>query len=211
MDGVTWHPLSTTGTRTAQIGTPVSERHILRFLNFCHRSSKEKALRQYKNGAAMETSQPLAHHPAKPQSSNLRQAADLRSGSPEMEVHQLRYFCAIVKTGTFTRAAESEHVAQPSLSQQILKLEDELGGKLFYRLPRKARLTPLGERFLPRAQAILQGIRDAQADISSMVQLTHSQPHSQAAAMPLKQPSTSVTNNGKAEIGNRISVLRKSA
>ena len=85
-----------------------------------------------------------------------------------MEVHQLRYFCAIVRTGTFTRAAESEHVAQPSLSQQILKLEDELGVKLFERLPREARLTSFGIAFFPRAQAILQQIRDARNEIRSM-------------------------------------------
>jgi LysR family hydrogen peroxide-inducible transcriptional activator len=84
-----------------------------------------------------------------------------------MEVHQLRYFCAVARTGTFTCAAAAEHVAQPSLSQQILKLEDELGGKLFFRLPRVARLTPLGEFFLPRANAILQAIRDAQTDIQN--------------------------------------------
>ena len=39
-----------------------------------------------------------------------------------MEVHQLRYFCAVAETGNFTRAAEREQVAQPSLSQQIMKL-----------------------------------------------------------------------------------------
>jgi DNA-binding transcriptional LysR family regulator len=88
-----------------------------------------------------------------------------------MEIHQLRYFCAIVKQGTFTRAAESEYVAQPSLSQQIHKLEDELGGKLFYRLPRAARLTPLGETFLPRALAILQAIRDTKAEARKMIEL----------------------------------------
>jgi DNA-binding transcriptional LysR family regulator len=81
-----------------------------------------------------------------------------------MEIHQLRYFCAIAKHGTFTRAAEAEHVAQPSLSQQILKLEDELGGKLFQRLPRAAKLTPLGESFLPRALTILQEICDTKAE-----------------------------------------------
>ena len=86
-----------------------------------------------------------------------------------MEIHQLRYFCAIVKQGTFTRAAESVYVAQPSLSQQILKLEDELGGKLFYRLPRAARLTPLGESFLPRALAILQAIRDSKTEARKIV------------------------------------------
>ena len=85
-----------------------------------------------------------------------------------MEVHQLRYFCAIVKQGTFTRAAISEHVAQPSLSQQIFKLEDELDGKLFYRLPKGARLTPLGESLLPHALAILQQIQDAKAECKAM-------------------------------------------
>lgn len=86
-----------------------------------------------------------------------------------MEIHQIRYFCAIVRTGTFTRAAESEHVAQPSLSQQILKLEDELGGKLFSRFPRRARLTPLGEVFLPRALAILEAIDQSKQDIRKMI------------------------------------------
>lgn len=92
-----------------------------------------------------------------------------------MEIHQLRYFCAIVQQGTFTRAAESEHVSQPSLSQQILKLEDELGGKLFNRLPRVARLTPLGESFLPRALAILQEIRDSKAEARNMIELRRPQ------------------------------------
>lgn len=92
-----------------------------------------------------------------------------------MEIHQLRYFCAIVKQGTFTRAAQSVYVAQPSLSQQILKLEDELGGKLFYRLPRAARLTPLGEFFLPRALAILQEIRDSKAEARKIIELGRSQ------------------------------------
>jgi LysR family hydrogen peroxide-inducible transcriptional activator len=110
-----------------------------------------------------------------------------------MEIHQLRYFCAIVQQGTFTRAAESEHVAQPSLSQQILKLEDELGGKLFFRLPRAARLTPLGESFLPRALAILQEIRDSKAEARKMVELKRSQTAPQSGpgpANPLRRMET---------------------
>ena len=77
-----------------------------------------------------------------------------------MEVHQLRYFCAIAKHGTFTSAAEAEHVAQPSLSQQIHKLEDELGGKLWlYRLPRKSKADSFGGVIHCRAPlAILQEI-----------------------------------------------------
>jgi DNA-binding transcriptional LysR family regulator len=97
-----------------------------------------------------------------------------------MEVHQLRYFCAIAKHGTFTRAAEAEHVAQPSLSQQILKLEDELGGKLFQRLPRAAKLTPLGESFLPRALTILQAICDTKAEARKIVGMRRCQTEHEA-------------------------------
>jgi LysR family hydrogen peroxide-inducible transcriptional activator len=85
-----------------------------------------------------------------------------------MEVHQLRYFCAVARTGSFTRAAEHEHVAQPSLSQQILKLEDELGAKLFDRLGRKIRLTSFGAAFLPRATGILRELGEASSEIRQM-------------------------------------------
>src|ERR1700756_90929 len=85
-----------------------------------------------------------------------------------MEVHQLRYFCAVAESGNFTRAAEATRVAQPSLSQQIHKLEDELGAKLFDRLPRSARLTQFGKAFLPKAQAILRQIGEARLEIREM-------------------------------------------
>lgn len=73
-----------------------------------------------------------------------------------MEVHQLRYVCAIADTGNFSRAAERCQVAQPSLSQQVLKLEEDLGVKLFDRLGRSIRLTEAGRAFIPRARAILE-------------------------------------------------------
>ena len=78
-----------------------------------------------------------------------------------MEVHQLRYFCAVAETGNFTRAAEREQVAQPSLSQQIMKLEEELAVRLFDRLGRSVRLTDMGQMFLPRARTILNELRAA--------------------------------------------------
>ncbi len=83
-----------------------------------------------------------------------------------MEVHQLRYFCAVAETGSFTRAAEREQVAQPSLSQQIMKLEEELGVRLFDRLGRSVRLTDLGQIFLPRARAILMELRTAKEEVA---------------------------------------------
>src|SRR5271167_1744426 len=73
-----------------------------------------------------------------------------------MEFHQLRYVCAIADTGNFSRAAERCQVAQPSLSQQVLKLEEELGARLFDRLGRSIRLTEAGRAFIPRARAILE-------------------------------------------------------
>jgi LysR family transcriptional regulator, hydrogen peroxide-inducible genes activator len=82
-----------------------------------------------------------------------------------MELHQLRYFCAVAETGSFSRAAEQSHVSQPSLSQQILKLEDELGARLFDRLGRSVRLTDLGSAFLPRARAVLRELEAARGDI----------------------------------------------
>jgi LysR family transcriptional regulator, hydrogen peroxide-inducible genes activator len=82
-----------------------------------------------------------------------------------MEFHQLRYFCAVAETGSFSRAAEHSHVAQPSLSQQILKLEDELGARLFDRLGRSVRLTDVGKAFLPRARAVLRELEAARGDV----------------------------------------------
>jgi len=82
-----------------------------------------------------------------------------------MELHQLRYFCAVADTGSFSRAAEHSHVAQPSLSQQILKLEDELGARLFDRLGRSVRLTDVGKAFLPRARAVLRELAAAKGDV----------------------------------------------
>jgi LysR family hydrogen peroxide-inducible transcriptional activator len=85
-----------------------------------------------------------------------------------MEVHQLRYFVAVARNGTFTRASEVEHVAQPSLSQQILKLEAELGARLFDRLPRSARLTDFGRAFLPKAERILLELNEAKVEMLEM-------------------------------------------
>ncbi|MDP0499175.1 MAG: LysR family transcriptional regulator [Verrucomicrobiales bacterium] len=72
-----------------------------------------------------------------------------------MEFQQIRYFLAVAELHNFTRAAERCNVAQPSLSQQIKKLENELGGPLFHRLGRKVVLTEQGELLEPSARRIL--------------------------------------------------------
>jgi LysR family hydrogen peroxide-inducible transcriptional activator len=87
-----------------------------------------------------------------------------------MELHQLRYFCAVADTASFSRAAEKCHVSQPSLSQQIQKLESELGGRLFDRLGRSVRLTDLGEAFLPRARSVLHELSSAKDELTERLQ-----------------------------------------
>jgi LysR family transcriptional regulator, hydrogen peroxide-inducible genes activator len=81
-----------------------------------------------------------------------------------MEMHQLRYVVAVAQKGNFFRAAELCHVSQPSLSQQIQKLEGELGERLFDRMKRIAKLTPHGETFLPHAVRILEEVEAAKRE-----------------------------------------------
>lgn len=82
-----------------------------------------------------------------------------------MELHQLRYFVAAAEAGTVSRAAERCRVAQPSLSQQIKKLEESLGVVLFDRLGRGVALTDAGRALLPRARRVLAEVRDTEANL----------------------------------------------
>jgi LysR family hydrogen peroxide-inducible transcriptional activator len=82
-----------------------------------------------------------------------------------MELHQLRYFSKVAELGSFTRAAEACHVAQPSLSQQIIKLERELKQPLFERLGRSIRLTDAGRTLKEHADQVLRLVDDAKTRI----------------------------------------------
>lgn len=83
-----------------------------------------------------------------------------------MEMHQLRYFAKVADLGNVTRAAEACHVSQPSLSQQIAKLERELGQPLFERLGRGVRLTEAGKLFKRYSDQILSLTEDARTRVS---------------------------------------------
>ncbi|HEY4026270.1 MAG TPA: LysR substrate-binding domain-containing protein [Candidatus Dormibacteraeota bacterium] len=83
-------------------------------------------------------------------------------------MHQLRYFVTVVREGTFTKAAERLYITQPSLSEQIRKLETELGSPLFQRLGRKLALTDAGDALLPHAQKILFEVEQARARVQEV-------------------------------------------
>src|SRR5256714_8299066 len=85
-----------------------------------------------------------------------------------MEIHHVRYFVAVAEEGSFSRAAARVRVAKPSLSQQIRKLEAEIGQPLFDRLPRSVVLTEAGRCLLDYARQILASIGDAQRSVDAL-------------------------------------------
>ena len=72
-----------------------------------------------------------------------------------MEIRVLRYFLTVVREGGINRAAEALHITQPTLSRQLLQLEEEVGVKLFHRGARKITLTKEGILLRRRAEEIL--------------------------------------------------------
>jgi DNA-binding transcriptional LysR family regulator len=78
-----------------------------------------------------------------------------------MELRHLRYFVAIGEEQHYGRAARGLRVAQPALSRQIQDLEEELGFKLFERLPRGVKLSTAGKLFLEDARRILREVSEA--------------------------------------------------
>ncbi|CDO10519.1 LysR family transcriptional regulator [Mycolicibacterium cosmeticum] len=79
----------------------------------------------------------------------------------DLELRLIRYFTAVAEHRNFTRAAAELHLAQPSLSRQIQRLEHRLGVRLLDRTPQGALLTEAGKAFLPEAQALLRAARQA--------------------------------------------------
>lgn len=85
-----------------------------------------------------------------------------------MELRQLRYLIALAEERSFTRAAVRSHVAQPALSQQIRRLEDELGLSLVDRTTRQVALTEAGEVLTERARRAVAELEAARAELSEL-------------------------------------------
>jgi DNA-binding transcriptional LysR family regulator len=84
----------------------------------------------------------------------------------------VRYFIAVADHRHFGRAAAALHIAQPSLSRQIRRLERQLGARLLDRTPQGSRLTEAGEVFLPHAKALLRSAGQAAARTRAAAQPT---------------------------------------
>jgi LysR family transcriptional regulator, transcription activator of glutamate synthase operon len=84
-----------------------------------------------------------------------------------MDLRQLRYLVALAEERHFTRAAAREHIAQPALSQQIQRLEDEVGIPLVERTTRQVRITQAGELLVARARRILSELEAAHAELEA--------------------------------------------
>jgi DNA-binding transcriptional LysR family regulator len=88
-----------------------------------------------------------------------------------MELRHLRYFAAVAETRSFTQAAAECGVAQSALSQQIARLEADVGAPLFSRSPRQVRLTEAGAVLLPWARRLLSEVEQAQQDLDALAGL----------------------------------------
>lgn len=94
----------------------------------------------------------------------------IEGGSP-VELRQFLYAVQIAAEKNFTRAAEKLHIAQPSLSQQVAKLEKELGVLLFQRNTSNVELTYAGTQFVAKAQAILDLVDQLKKEMEDISQM----------------------------------------
>ena len=88
-----------------------------------------------------------------------------------MELRQLQYALQIAAEKNFSRAAEKLHIAQPSLSQQLSKLEKELGVLLFHRNTNAVELTHAGALFVEKAQKVIDLVEQIRKEMDDISQL----------------------------------------
>jgi LysR family transcriptional regulator, transcription activator of glutamate synthase operon len=87
-----------------------------------------------------------------------------------MEIRQMRYFMEVAKREHVTEAAKALHVAQSSVSRQLINLESELGVDLFVHEGRRVRLTPIGRIFLERVEQAMNMIHEAERGVKEYLE-----------------------------------------
>jgi len=87
-----------------------------------------------------------------------------------LEIRQMRYFMEVAKREHVTEAANALHVAQSSVSRQLLQLESELGVDLFIREGRRVKLTPTGRLFLARVEQVMHMIGEAEREVQECLE-----------------------------------------
>lgn len=85
-----------------------------------------------------------------------------------MDTQHLKAFITVARLGSFTGAAETLHLTQPAISKRIAALESQLNCQLFDRVGRMILLTEAGQALLPRAEQILQSVKDTELAISNL-------------------------------------------
>lgn len=88
-----------------------------------------------------------------------------------MNLQQLQYFLATAERGSFSAAAHALHLSQPSVSEQVRRLEAELGVALFARVGRGIVLTDAGRTLRPHAEAVLQEVQEARESVLAVREL----------------------------------------
>jgi len=86
----------------------------------------------------------------------------------DLSIHQLEYFVAVAEEGQFTRAAERLHVAQPSISAQVRRLEQVLDTPLFHRGGGPVTLTDAGKELLPLARRVLSDLAEINRGVTEV-------------------------------------------
>lgn len=88
--------------------------------------------------------------------------------SQPLDSRQLRAFCILARTGSFTHTARELHLSQSAISHSVKALEEDIGCRLLDRMGKKAALTQAGEQFLVHAQKILAEMESARSQLSHL-------------------------------------------
>lgn len=88
-----------------------------------------------------------------------------------MDIRQIEYFSEVAKHLSFTKAASTLHVSQPSISKAIQNLEAELGVPLFYRSSKQLELTDAGRAVLVNAQHVLEAFKNLRSELTDIMEL----------------------------------------